>query len=168
MSSPEVAMRGARQDDSPDLFEWRNDPHTRSVSLSTAEVSWEDHERWFETTLANQHRHIYIGELVNDIAETVAVGMVRFDCNENDSTAEVSINLNPNMRGQGLGYSTLSSGIASFWGDAPEVLSITARIRDTNAASIAIFQKAGFTLAGASDGVSNYQLRRPTGQSKLA
>ena len=48
-----MRIRNIQEDDSKDLFEWRNDLKTRKVSLQRAEVSLEEHSDWFKNSLNN-------------------------------------------------------------------------------------------------------------------
>jgi len=154
---PSLAIRPATQLDSQDLFDWRNDPQTRAVSLSTDEVTWDGHVRWFEASLANERRRIYICTSNLDDSEQ-AIGMVRFDEDEVGTSAEVSINLNPQARGRGLGYPSLVSGISAFTAERSGVIRIVAKIRATNAASLAIFTKAGFAQTQSTGDVVHFEL----------
>jgi RimJ/RimL family protein N-acetyltransferase len=154
-SMTSLTIRRASELDSRDLFEWRNDPHTRAVSLSTNEVTWEDHERWFSATLAIPARHIFICQAILVGAEE-SIGMVRFDLDEAGASAEVSINLNPSARGRGFGSPALTAGIEAFLIDEPDVRQLTAQIRDSNVASVAIFTKVGFVLSKSDGGVGHY------------
>ncbi|MFZ4079191.1 MAG: GNAT family N-acetyltransferase [Microbacteriaceae bacterium] len=157
MPSPSLHVRNATSDDSRDIFEWRNDPTTRSVSLSTEEVNWTDHDRWFAASMANPRRKIYICEadLGDETVEPVC--MVRFDLDDSGEQAEVSINVNPLARGRGFGTEALRSGLRRFSDDWPSVARVTARIRDSNSASVALFTKAGFELAESANGVGHYE-----------
>lgn len=169
MTTNALSVRPATADDSRKLFEWRNDEQTRAVSLSTDEIAWPDHDRWFTASLSNPRRFIYIAEAVpgdntdngdNANSATRPVGMVRFDIDDAGEYAEVSINLNPDARGKGYGTVTLVEGIRRFELDRPDLRGTTALIRDTNAPSVAIFAKAGFTAEGSADGVGHYRRER--------
>jgi RimJ/RimL family protein N-acetyltransferase len=160
MASSSLRVRPATSDDSRNLFEWRNDAQTRAVSLSSDEITWPDHDRWYTASLANARRLIYIAEMQLATTSPEPVGMVRFDIDDAGQFAEVSINLNPDARGKGLGTATLVEGIRQFESDRPELQGTTAQIRDSNAPSIAIFTKAGFTKLDSVDGVGNYLRER--------
>ncbi len=84
--------------------------------------------------------------------------MVRFDVDEEGTSAEVSINLNPEARGRGLGYPSLVSGISAFAAERSGVVRIVATIRATNAASLAIFSKAGFARTQSTGDVLHFEL----------
>jgi RimJ/RimL family protein N-acetyltransferase len=147
-----LTIRPATELDSRDLFNWRNDPQTRAVSLSTDEVTWENHQSWLTASLANPARHIFLCRAMLDGAEE-SIGMVRFDVDDIGSSAEVSINLNPSARGRGFGSQTLMAGIETFLSGEPDVRQLTAQIRDSNEASVAIFTKVGFVLTTSESGV---------------
>src|SRR5690554_6632698 len=107
-----LEVRMATEADSRDLWEWRNDAATRSASLASDPVSWEDHSEWFERALANPERVIYIGQ-APDEGES-SVGMCRFDIDPGSSSAEVSINLNPDHRGLRRSRPLLAAAIEQF------------------------------------------------------
>ena len=127
------------------------------MSLSTDEVTWEGHVRWFEASLDNDHRRIYICTSNLDDRDQ-PIGMVRFDVDEEGTSAEVSINLNPQARGRGFGYPSLVSGINAFAAEYSGVVRIVATIRSTNAASLAIFAKAGFAQTASTGDVVHFEL----------
>jgi hypothetical protein len=90
-SSHKLTVSKATENDSADIWKWRNDTHTLQMSITTDEVSWEAHSSWYNNSLKNKNRYLYVG-----IIDTInKVGMCRFDIDENKNTAEVSINLNP-------------------------------------------------------------------------
>lgn len=142
-----VILRRADPSDSRILWEWRNDPDARSASLETRPVLWEEHERWYHASLDNPARLILIG---SDDRET-RLGMVRFDFGELGS-ANVSINVAPDQRGQGTGQRLLHAAIAHVRDDRPD-LELVAQIRASNAASARIFEREGFARVSASNGV---------------
>jgi RimJ/RimL family protein N-acetyltransferase len=133
-----IALRLASQDDCRQLFEWRNDPTTVAMSLVSEPVAWEDHVRWFSSVLGNPARHLLVA---SDDVESF--GTVRFD--DIDDTAEISITVSPEKRGQGVGGVLLE--LAAGWAkDELGLDRILAQIKGTNPASIAIFKKAGYEI----------------------
>ncbi|MDZ4374993.1 MAG: GNAT family protein [Phenylobacterium sp.] len=144
-----LTLRRATAADALDVLAWRNDPQTRAMSRDTSEVESAAHLAWFERALADPARTILIGEVGGR-----KVGMVRFD--HGDET-EVSINLAPDHRGQGLSHPLLMKALAGIQGD------VWAEIRIENAASIRLFERAGFEPQGRRDGVWRY--RRRSGSS---
>jgi len=71
--------------------------------------------------------------------------MVRFDkCGKQDNVYEVSINLDPQQRGKGLGRLLLTKAIEHFWTQVADADLILAEIKKENAASKKAFENAGF------------------------
>ncbi|MBA8829263.1 RimJ/RimL family protein N-acetyltransferase [Alpinimonas psychrophila] len=160
-----MTVREANWADCETLFMWRNDPSTRSASLETGEVSWESHGSWFRAALSSSTRHIFIVEAT--FAESISsVGMCRFDV-ENE-TAEVSINLNPSLRGKGLSLEVLSAALDYFRNGSRSETTIIARVRVDNPASLRLFERAGFERTHEDASVAMFELaksKNPDGPS---
>ena len=122
-----------------DIFEWRNDPISCQMFVSNKKVTLDEHKKWFESSLKNPLRKIYIGILKDE-----KVGICRFDIDSKLTSAEVSINLNPTMRGKNLSYQLLSDSIEIF--KKIYLIKITATIKKGNKASLKIFQKCSFSI----------------------
>ena len=129
-----MKLRKATPADSLDLWRWRNDPVTRAMSRSSGPVERPAHNAWFARVLKDPAVSLFIGEI-----EEGPVGMVRFD---HGAETEVSINLNPAFRGRGLSYALLAAGLAEVGG------MVFAEIKDGNAASRRLFERAGFRRVG--------------------
>lgn len=128
--------------DSKVIWEWRNNSHTREMSIDSNFVNWDDHEVWFEKSLNNKNRFLYVGSHLE--FKGILVGMSRFDFNEHSNSAEVSINLNPDMRNKGLSAPLLLASIEEFKKYKKSLL--TATVKKENLASIKCFEKCGFQL----------------------
>ncbi|HXQ45093.1 MAG TPA: pseudaminic acid synthase [Caulobacteraceae bacterium] len=138
-----MIVRRATHDDALDVLAWRNDPTTRAMSRDTRVIEEAEHAAWFERALGDPLRLLLIGE---DGADKV--GMVRIDRGE---TSEISININPRLRGQGRGATLLAKALACF--DGP----LLAEVKHGNVASKRLFAKAGFVLIGDQDGMLRYR-----------
>lgn len=158
---PMITIRPAVENDSQDLFTWRNDPDSRQASISQAVVSREDHERWFASSLASPRRAIY---LAIDSQSGESIGMCRFDLDESATVAEVSINLNPVWRGRGLAAAVLAEAISQFRADTGVAITLTATIRSSNPASASIFRRAGFETTSATGEFHRLALAPVAGQ----
>ncbi len=79
------------------------------MSITTEEVNWETHSAWYDKSLTNPNRHLYVG-----ILDGEKIGMCRFDIDIESNTAEVSINLNPKYRGKNLSNKLLIKSIEEF------------------------------------------------------
>jgi RimJ/RimL family protein N-acetyltransferase len=98
-TKPPVAMlRPATFLDARRLLEWRNDPRTRSGSLSTETILWKDHVAWFARVMMTPSRTVYVLEV-----NGVACGSGRLD-DEEHNEVELSWTIAPHARGLGLSY----------------------------------------------------------------
>ena len=132
-----MKIRGVDKSDIVHLFEWRNDSLTRHMSKHSNKVTYEEHKKWFEYSLTNPLRKMYIG-----ITEEERVGICRFDLDKIMTSSEVTINLNPIMRGKNLSYDLLFNSIKIY--KKENQVSFTATIKKENRISLKIFEKYGF------------------------
>ena len=137
----------ATEQDSCEIWRWRNDETSRQMFLNQSEVSWEDHCRWFNDLQHDSSRRLYIA--TDDVG--CKMGVCRFDLDRSSNVAEVSINLNPTMRGKGLASSVLFSAIDQYFLDNNGV-TLLARIRSDNLASLRCFKRVGFKQHTADSG----------------
>lgn len=137
-----MKLRRAATHDAADILAWRNDPTTRAMARSPDPVEAVEHDAWFASALCDPTRALLIGEL-----DEGKVGMVRID---RSAETGVSINLNPAFRGRGLSLDLLNAALAN---EAGPILAI---IRPNNAASIRLFEWAGFVRAGFEGGFFRY------------
>lgn len=91
-----LRLRPATFSDAKVLFEWRNDPETRSASHNQEKFSFDSHVGWLKKSLKEKNRIIYIAEI-----DKIPVGTVRTDLDE--SVYKLSWMVNPKYRGQGIG-----------------------------------------------------------------
>lgn len=151
-----ISVELAKEDHSRSIWEWRNDPVTRAMSLNQDLVTWENHQKWFNDVLINQGKHIYIGSI-----NSILIGMVKFDkCDKKSKAYTISINTNPKHRGQGLGKSLLRKSIQFFWLNILDSNLILATVKRENHASKRIFESVGFTQQDSSTDVYQFSLAR--------
>ena len=144
--TPGLAARDATEADADQLLAWRNDPRTRSASRTSDVIALEDHVRWLRGVLASPDRLLLVIE-----ADGEAVGTVRFD-REQAGEWEVSITLAPASRGRGLARAVLAEG-ERVLAERQNVRVILAAVHQDNAASAALFERAGYReSAPAADG----------------
>jgi hypothetical protein len=60
-SSHKLTASKATENDSADIWKWRNDTLTRKMSTTTDEVSWKAHSNWYNNSLKNTNRYLYVG-----------------------------------------------------------------------------------------------------------
>ena len=135
----DLTLRQAVDSDSLSLLEWRNDATTKAFSLSSDEVTREQHDAWLKKTLQDRNCLLIIGEVLGD-----PVGMVRINILNDSGVAQVSINLNPDFRGRGISRQLLGSSLL-FGAQVFDNLSkYCAEIHIENVASQKIFKSVGF------------------------
>lgn len=134
-----MKIRPADLSDLDDIFEWRNNTLTRSMFLASDTVTLNEHIEWYQVSLKNPYRKIYIG-LIGELK----VGVVRFDFDVDTDCSEVSINLNPKFRGNGYGFALLSESISLY--DESNDTPLIATIKRWNSASLKIFNKCEFYI----------------------
>ena len=141
----EIKIRSAEENDSKDIFEWRNDPDSISMSLSSKTITWDEHIKWYGSALQNKNILITVCEL-NDV-QNLEIGMVRFDFNTLRNNAVISINLNPIARGKSMGQYCLRAAIHFMQKNNKKFIKIIADIKRENVASIKSFKNAGFYIS---------------------
>ena len=146
-----ITLRPATADDERLLLAWANEPTTRAAGFRPAEIAPDEHHRWLTARLASPTSRLYVG-----LRDGEPVGQVRLD-RDDAGRVEVGISVAAEVRGQGLGRELLAAALDAGRGDdALAATSFVARIRPGNAASIALFEGAGFrhALTTDVDGVS--------------
>src|SRR5215210_257430 len=96
MSEP-VHLRPATLHDTENIWSWRNDSIARAASYNSDLIPYEDHVRWFSSRLEDGRTKF----LIAVDRHGTNIGAVRLDLRSN--TAEISIALAPEARGQGYG-----------------------------------------------------------------
>ena len=133
-----------------DVFEWRNDKITREMSFSSEKIKFESHLYWFKNMMNDNNQVVYIG-----IEEEDRVGICRFNLDQKNKIAEVSINLNPKMRGKNYGFQLLSLSRERFF--EKQKIDLIAKIKETNEQSKKLFSKAGFFIHDKEDNFLYYK-----------
>lgn len=93
-------LRKCLIDDCDTLYKWSNDPTVRINAFNTSPIPYEEHLEWFEKSLKNEKRKIFIC-IDNDIK----VGQIRIDIENNIAT--ISYTVDKDARGKGIGTEML-------------------------------------------------------------
>jgi RimJ/RimL family protein N-acetyltransferase len=147
----ELVVRRASLDDLDDLLLWRNDPLSREMSLNSAFVQRAEHEVWFRRAINDGDRVIYMGQVPSG-----KLGVCRFEKKLDCSAWEVSINLNPTMRGRHLSEGFLRRCMDLF--RTEHQARLVATIKTDNSASTKLFLKCGFIMIRQARGIAEYAL----------
>jgi len=130
-------LRRAQPSDSTILHAWRNHPEVRRFSLDPAEIDRASHERWFSALLQDGQRELLIAELHGR-----PIGVLRYDLSGEHGL--VSIYRVPGLVGRGWGRRILLAGERWLRKAHPGVKICEADVLIENAASLALFQSAGY------------------------
>lgn len=139
-SMKNTIFRKATSQDINLVFEWANDPVTRSNSFNQNPIPYENHTKWFSNKLASDSCIMLILE-----ADNQPVGILRLDIVSDDpKTAEISYSISPLHRGKGYGTQMIASvkvlpEISEF-----EIQKLIANVKESNVSSQICFEKAGY------------------------
>jgi UDP-2,4-diacetamido-2,4,6-trideoxy-beta-L-altropyranose hydrolase len=135
-----LVVRPARAADATLLFGWRNDERTRRQSFDPRPLDPVGHVDWLNNVLGDEERSLL---LVSRAGRDVAC--VRFDCAAERAT--VSIYLDPDLHGRGIGASALMAAIDWLREARPEIRLVEADVLAANQTSHALFVSVGFAPA---------------------
>jgi len=134
-------LREADANDTEMAFKWRNAVRTRRFANDSSELDLIKHVEWWQNTIHDPNRYLLIF-MVGDRP----CGVLRYDRTGN--RALVSIYLDPERHGLGLGTQLLKLGKKWLNNEHCEIAYIDAIINERNMASIATFTKVGFEKKG--------------------
>ena len=133
----EISLRPVQADDREVIFRWRNDPFILSHGSSNREVSWAEHCKWFDETLRESDRKLFVIQNKN-----APIGQVRFD-RQNQRECVISAYLLREFTGHGWGVEAIREACKAIL-DAWDVESVIACVRKDNPGGRSAFLKAGF------------------------
>lgn len=133
-----VTFRRAAPQDCETLFAWRNHPDIRKYSHDPAPISPDVHRDWYAAVMRDTSRILLIGSCDGD-----DLGVVRFDLNAAHE-AEISIYLTPARLQSQMGEPLLIGAERWLLENLPGVSRIRATVQAANAASNALFRRAGY------------------------
>tara|TARA_Y100000589_G_scaffold175238_1_gene166328 strand:+ start:7854 stop:8714 length:861 start_codon:yes stop_codon:yes gene_type:complete len=136
-----MKIRYINNQDSEEIYIWRNDSKTRSMSINKKLITRTEHNYWFKNSLNNINREILIAEIKES-----KLGICRFDFNEKLNIAQIAINMNPEFRGKGYGKKLLKEAINHYLNKKNCVL--IAKIKVNNLISKNLFLSIGFKITG--------------------
>ena len=151
-----IKVRLASPEDKDDLLKWRNDKHSIDMFINSDPVTLKEHQKWFDKILSSNN-NIYLFICLNH--ENKKIGVVRFDIE--NTNAEISINIAPEMRGKSLGKHCLIETFIFAKEHISDVEVLTAKIKSINKASQRVFESAGFDFVSEVDNylIYNKQFR---------
>lgn len=131
-------LRPATSGDGQMLHRWRNHPAVRTVSGTTAPIGLADHLGWLQRVLVAGDRWLFVAEVGQ-----LSIGCIRFDRLAADRI-EVSLYLDPDLRGLGLGRRLLLAGEQTMHERLSHGFSVDASVVPGNTASQRLFEACGY------------------------
>ena len=134
-----LTVRNLVLEDADLVLRWRNTPEVRKVSRDASPISAIEHYNWIREWLRPENRGCFwiYSDSIKDI------GYVRFDSLDDPAFFEISILLDIEMRGRGLGKLILEDSINQF-ALKSEGGFLRAVVHASNTASIKLFSTFGF------------------------
>ena len=136
----QLLIRPATMNDSMEALVWKNDIISRNASLDSNLIHPSDHENWFNQAIKDKKKLVLIGEY-----HERKIGIVRFEADEKKFW-RVSINVNPICRGEGWGKVLLPRAGDYFFRNKDTSCILIALVKETNFASIKLFEYCGYVL----------------------
>ena len=134
----QLLVRPATMGDAPQLHSWRNHPTVRAVSATQDTIAFDAHEAWMRAVLADPSRWLFVG-----LVGQLPVGSIRFD-RLASGHLEVSLYLDPDLQGLGLGRHLLAAGERAQLAGHPAGITVDASVQPGNTTSQKIFEAGGY------------------------
>ena len=134
-----MRIRSIKEEDSKEIFIWRNDELSRNMFIDSKVITFKEHEEWFKKALNDKNIDFFIGE-----NEDCKLGIVRFNFNSKNKFSEISINMNPAMRNKSYGKELLLNAIKLY--SSKKNCILRAKIKIKNEISIRLFKSLGFKV----------------------
>ena len=142
----EITQRTAAFSDALVLLTWRNNPRVREFSVHSELIPTNEHLEWLTARLERvQLEPFFLFE-----SDHKVIGMSRLDViSKSTGKYEISVLVDPNQHGKGVGTRILNMTCESFFSMHPED-TIVATVHQQNFVSQKLFISAGFDLQSSS------------------
>ncbi len=134
-----LKIRKAQAEDCEPIYNLRNDEEVLKYSFNTTLISYQDHSNWFSKALESDSRKIFVVT-----SDEIIHGVVRYDLDSDKSFAEVSIFIDKNCWGKGIGTFALLEGEKLLLKDVSTCKKIKAKVFHENTGSSKLFEKCDY------------------------
>lgn len=135
-----IYLRRVKETDMKLLFDWRNNELVRKNSFCMDPVEWNEHVKWFNTTLVKSSVLFFIL-----ICKEQEVGQIRIDL-ELDNTAIINYSIAEKYRGLGYGKQILHLAETELYERFKNKYMLKALVKENNISSQVAFERLGYIL----------------------
>ena len=135
-----IYLRRVKETDMKLLFDWRNNELVRKNSFCMDPVEWNEHMKWFNTTLVKSSVLFFIL-----ICKEQEVGQIRIDL-ELDNTAIINYSIAEKYRGLGYGKQILHLAETELYERFKNKYMLKALVKENNISSQVAFERLGYIL----------------------
>lgn len=135
-----IYLRRVKETDMKLLFDWRNNELVRKNSFCMDPVEWNEHVKWFNTTLVKSSVLFFIL-----ICKEQEVGQIRIDL-ELDNTAIINYSIAEKYRGLGYGKQILHLAETELYERFKNKYMLKALVKENNISSQIAFERLGYIL----------------------
>lgn len=135
-----IYLRRVKETDMKLLFDWRNNELVRKNSFCVDPVEWNEHVKWFNTTLVKSSVLFFIL-----ICKEQEVGQIRIDL-ELDNTAIINYSIAEKYRGLGYGKQILHLAETELYERFKNKYMLKALVKENNISSQVAFERLGYIL----------------------
>ena len=135
-----IYLRRVKETDMKLLFDWRNNELVRKNSFCMDPVEWNEHVKWFNTTLVKSSVLFFIL-----ICKEQEVGLIRIDL-ELDNTAIINYSIAEKYRGLGYGKQILHLAETELYERFKNKYMLKALVKENNISSQVAFERLGYIL----------------------
>ncbi|MDR1159249.1 MAG: GNAT family N-acetyltransferase [Syntrophomonadaceae bacterium] len=135
---PEEYLRKVDYSDMELLYEWANEPETRTNSFNSALISFQDHKIWFEEKINSPQVLFFIYHY-----ESKDIGQLRLDIKHDAAIITYSVDFL--FRGKGHGRRMLTLAERKVQNEYPEIKYFQAQVKYQNNASLSVFRRLNYT-----------------------
>ncbi len=131
-----LTIRKAQLQDARFVYDLRFSPEVIEASLTSNKPAYDEHLNWFELKLNSPKHLFFVASMDNKL-----IGFLRYDLV--GKSAEVSIAIQSEYRGKGLGNKLLNAGEEWLLKNT-EIMTVVAKVKESNPSSIHMFSKSSF------------------------
>ena len=135
-----IYLRRVKETDMKLLFDWRNNELVRKNSFCMDPVEWNEHVKWFNTTLVKSSVLFFIL-----ICKEQEVGQIRIDL-ELDNTAIINYSIAEKYRVFGYGKQILHLAETELYERFKNKYMLKALVKENNISSQVAFERLGYIL----------------------